>query len=192
MHDNLDLEIRKVDRKRRVFSVAVLSMLVVVFVVTSVYSFAPTQMLNEPAAPDPANQIAELEQVVQAHPKDVQAIVALGNHYFDAQRFADAAFRYDQALALDPGNPDVRTDFGTTRLYQKQPMEAISAYRQVLETHPRHVNARVNLGLAYKSLGQSEKAAAEWHDALALTEDPAIKTKVKGLLGDLGLGMPKK
>ncbi|MBU6429719.1 MAG: tetratricopeptide repeat protein, partial [Cyanobacteria bacterium REEB65] len=97
----------------------------------------------------------------------------------------DAAVTYRKVLALDPGNPDVRVDFGTTLYYQRQPMEAIAQFRRVLDTHPRQVQALVNMGVVYQSLGRTDQAAQEWHTALELASDPAIKTKIRTMLEGL-------
>ncbi len=184
--NELELQIQRVNRKRKVFSIIVLAPLVAGLLVSSVYTFMPfvggTTSQAPAEAPPQVDPRASLEAAVSANPKDVEALVALGNAQYDAQDFKQAEASYKRALAIDPINPDVQVDMGTAILYQDRPLEAIAAYRKALDAHPRHVNALVNLGIAYHALGQNDKASQAWHDALKNTSDPDIVKRLQDLL----------
>lgn len=190
--DDLALQIHKTNSRRRLYSWAVLSLLILAFVGTSAFQFAPL-LFHKPQAASGASadqaamrsQIRQLETLVRQHPMDEGMSQTLGNLLYDSGDYAAAARTYKKVLALDPGNPDVRVDYGTCLYYQRQPMEAIAEFKRVLTTHPRFVNAMVNMGIVYDSLGQGDQAAQQWHTALELTTDPKIKAKIKDLLDSL-------
>lgn len=191
--DELEAASQRAARKRKIFSVIVLAPLVAGLLATSVYSFLPQvpssqdpdreETTREPApASDPraaAARIAALEQAVARNPKDHAAAVALGNAYYDQHRFADAEKAYRRALDLGAPGPDVRVDYGTCLFYQNRAKEAVAQYEAALKVDPKHINARINLGMAFQALGQPEKAAAVWSEALSLAADPVTRQRIQ-------------
>lgn len=185
-HD-LGESIERLARRRRLFTVAMLVMLLTALLGTSIYPY----MMADGPAPSPsagasaADPFKELEAVVRAHPRDVEALTELGNRYYDAERYGDAEAMYRKVLAVTPGNPAVTTDLGTALFYQKKTLEAIAAWRSVLETHPRQAQARVNLGLAYHSLGQTPKAIREWEVARETATDDNVRKTAEQFLAQV-------
>src|SRR5262245_56596522 len=57
-------------------------------------------------------RVQSLMTVIKNDPKNAPAFVQLANTYFDAERYDDAIKWYEQALSIDPNNPDARTDLG--------------------------------------------------------------------------------
>jgi cytochrome c-type biogenesis protein CcmH/NrfG len=90
------------------------------------------------------------KSILEKDPKNLQALIALGNAYFDTDRYQGAIDAYSKALAIDPKNPDVRTDMGI--MYRKlgQFDKALEAFRQAAQDQPMHVNSRFNLGVTLK------------------------------------------
>ncbi|MBM3270171.1 MAG: tetratricopeptide repeat protein [Candidatus Sericytochromatia bacterium] len=188
--DELELQIRRANRRRKAFSIVVLAPLVAALLISSVYTFMPF-VSGPPEARDaaparPADNRAALAAAVEANPKDLETLVALANAHYDASDWKQAEKYYLQALALDPVNPDVQVDCGTAILYQDRPLEAIAAYQKALKTHPKHVNAHINLGIAYHSIGKPEKALKEWHDALQHASDPAVVQRIQDMIKNHG------
>src|SRR5262245_40090983 len=72
-------------------------------VATAAPAAAPEQQRQAPPALDEA-RAQSLVKEAASNPKNVQARIQLGNMYHDAERFADAAKWYEQALALEPKN----------------------------------------------------------------------------------------
>lgn len=131
-------------------------------------------------------RIQALEAAAKSNPKDGGNLVALGNAYFDAGRFPQAAETYAQALTLVPGNPDVRVDMGTALFYQGKAEEAIGEYHRALHDAPHHLNAHMNLGIVYRASGNATDARAHWDKAMTLTQDPEIQKRLKVLLQTVG------
>jgi len=90
------------------------------------------------------------KSILVKDPGNLEALITLGNAYFDTDRYQEAIGEYSKALAIDPKNPDVRTDMGIMYRKLKQFDKAIEAFRQAARDQPLHVNSRFNLGVALK------------------------------------------
>lgn len=99
---------------------------------------------------DHEEDIRLAKSILEKDPRDLQALITLGNAYFDTDRYQEAIDAYSKALAIDPKNPDVRTDMGI--MYRKLGKfdKAIEAFRQAASENPMHVNSRFNLGVVLK------------------------------------------
>jgi tetratricopeptide (TPR) repeat protein len=75
---------------------------------------------------------------VQDNPKDVEALVALANLYYDISQFAKAIPYYERALAENPGNPDVQADLGTCYRETGEPAKAVEHYEASFAADPGH------------------------------------------------------
>src|SRR5947209_9808774 len=80
-----------------------------------------------PAAPPESvmQEVGQLRARLARNPKDLAALVRLGNMEFDAQKFDKAIEYYGRALALDPANPDVRTDDATALHQSGRDLDAL-------------------------------------------------------------------
>jgi cytochrome c-type biogenesis protein CcmH/NrfG len=123
-------------------------------------------------------QLVEMQQHAASHPEDKEIRVALGNVYYDMERF-DAAIRwYEEAVAIDPSNPNVNTDLGTSYFYTSQPDKAVELYRKSLQIDPKHAQTLENLGVVYFSQGNFEEAARSWEELLRNHPDHPHKEEV--------------
>jgi tetratricopeptide (TPR) repeat protein len=91
----------------------------------------------------------------QLRPASYEALVALGNANFDANRFEIAEKWYTAALVKNPKDINVRTDLGLTFLFRKeQDVErAIKEFRRSLELDPRHEQTLQNMVVALVKKG---------------------------------------
>jgi cytochrome c-type biogenesis protein CcmH/NrfG len=88
-----------------------------------------------------------LQGILKEDPKNLKALVDLGNLYFDTDQIDSAIQVYSRALELDPKNADVRTDMGIMYRRKGDPDRAISEFKKAAQDDPKHVNSRYNMGV---------------------------------------------
>jgi outer membrane protein len=95
--------------------------------------------------------------------------IKAGDQYYQAYGFAVDAERqsqfalraqsfYNQVLARNPGNYEVKTKLAMTYLTEANPMKAITMLREVLGEDPKNELALYNMGMLSLQSGQHEKA----------------------------------
>jgi cytochrome c-type biogenesis protein CcmH/NrfG len=111
-------------------------------------SIKPSQSSPAPAiTADIQKQISMLQGILKEDPKNLKALVELGNLYFDTEQVDSAIQIYARALELDPKNPDIRTDMGIMYRKKGNPDRAIAEFRKAAQDDPKHVNSRYNMGV---------------------------------------------
>jgi tetratricopeptide (TPR) repeat protein len=81
---------------------------------------------------------ANLKSILNSNPKDLNALIQLGNLYYDDGKFQEAVDYYGKALEIDPQNVDVRTDRGTCYWSLHQADAAIGEFQKALQVNPSH------------------------------------------------------
>lgn len=132
---------------------------------------APAGGAGAGRAPAPLDtaRVQALEARAEAAPSDAAVRAEIGNLYFDADRFQDAARWYEAALALTPGDADISTDLGICYYYMNQAPRAIRQFEQSLAANPRHTKTLLNLGIVRAFGTQDLAGAAEaWQQVVAI------------------------
>lgn len=126
----------------------------------------------------PAPVMQELEAMrarLRANPNDLAALVTLSGMYFDAGKFDQSASYDRRALALDPGNPDVRTDYATALHQTGHDLEALGQLEIVLTQRPAFVQALYNRGIILAAIGRRTDAIAAFKHFIAVApNDPRV------------------
>ena len=143
-----------------------------------------------------AQEINELERGISLNPENVEALIRLGNLYFDTEQPEKAIMAYNKALELDPGNPNVLTDLGVMYRRKGQPLDAIKAFDKAIKIDPRHEASRFNKGVVLlHDLNDSEGAIRAWEELVEV--NPFAKAQGNKLVLELiekirGRGNPTK
>ena len=112
-------------------------------------------------------QIAQLQSVVARDPKNVEAWVQLGNHYFDSRQAQKSIEAYGRALELRPNDPNVLTDQGVMYRELGQYDKAVENFQKANKAEPMHVQSLFNLGVVYaQDLKQPQKATDAWNKVI--------------------------
>ena len=135
----------------------------------------------QPASPVPTGQSSQPPQLdnaavqqfmkqAAADPSSPAPKIALGNLYFDAERYPEAAQWYEDALKGDPKNTDVSTDLGVSYYYMNQPDKALAQFDKSLQIDPKHIKTLLNVGIV-RAFGKQDLtgAAAAWEQVVALS-----------------------
>lgn len=145
---------------------------------TSTPSLPPPAFTGSSQQPAPNPEVSALQQRLDANPKDVAALIELGNISFDASRWPDAIGYYTRALNQTPGNPDVRTNMGIAYYYSGDADRALKEFAQALKDDPRHAQTLFNVGIVKMNGKNDPKGAiAAWESLLKI--DPMYKDRAK-------------
>ncbi len=133
---------------------------------------------------------AALRASVQSNPTDLNALIELGNLYYDHGRYRDAIEWYGKALDIDPKNADVRTDRGTSYWNLGQADAAIAEFQKALESDPSHAQTLYNMGIVYLN-GKNNAAEAKkaWEHLLATNPNYPDRAKLQQQIASLS-GQP--
>ena len=148
-------------------------------------------------APPPLDEsrAAAMKTTAQQNPTDAVTRVQLGNMYFDAGRFQEAADWYQEALKVNPKDVNASTDLGIAYYYMNEPDRALAQFEKSLVVDPRHAKTLLNIGIVRAFGKQDLKGAAEvWQKVLAVApsseEARAARQALDGLRSahpDLGI-----
>ena len=101
----------------------------------------------EPIRLNAAADIENYKEILRKDPNNLQALIGVGNLYFDTKKDLLAIESYRKALALDPSNANVRTDMAICFRRSGNPSQAVEELKKAISTSPRHAQSRYNLGL---------------------------------------------
>jgi len=108
---------------------------------------APPAGEAEPINLNALNEIENYKEILRKDPNNLQAIINVGNLYFDTRQDLLAIEHYRKALAIDPGNVNVRTDLALCYRRTGKSDKAVEELKKAISMNPRHAQARYNLGV---------------------------------------------
>ena len=122
-------------------------------------------------APPPLDEsrATAMKTTAQQNPTDAVTRVQLGNLYFDAGRFQEAAQWYEAALKITPKDVNVSTDLGISYYYMNDPDRALAQFDRSLQIDPSHAKTMLNVGIVRAFGKQDLKGAAEaWQKVITM------------------------
>ena len=102
---------------------------------------------GDPIRLNAAADIENYKEILRKDPNNLQALIGIGNLYFDTNRDLLAIENYRKALAMDPTNANVRTDMAICYRRSGNPGQAVEELKKAISTNPRHAQSRRNLGI---------------------------------------------
>ena len=116
-----------------------------------------------------------LSRVYEKNPKDYNAIISLGNIYFDIaetgagssvsdeeknQALEKSREFYQKALEMNPNDAAIRTEMGMTYLLENPPKndKAIGEFQKSLQISPKNEKALENMTRAFLNSGKTKEA----------------------------------
>ncbi|MGP6189853.1 MAG: tetratricopeptide repeat protein [Vulcanimicrobiaceae bacterium] len=139
------------------------------------------------APPAPVQRLlTDLRGRLAQNPRDLSALVGLAQLYFDAGKFDQAAGYYTRALAIDPANPDTRTDYATCLHATGEDLAALGQLSTVLEAQPNFAPALFNEGVVASSIGRRTQAIAAFHKFLKVAPQDQHAEDARTALRTLG------
>ena len=145
---------------------------------------APNTQQQSPPPPLDETRAAALKVAAERNASDAETRVQLGNLYFDAERFDEAARWYEGALQIDPRNVNASTDLGVAYYYSNQADRALAQFERSLAVDPNHAKTLLHMGIV-RAFAKEDVAGATkaWERALAAaTPGSAEATTARRLL----------
>ena len=128
-------------------------------------------------------QAAPLLTQLKTSPNDAPLLAKIGNVYFDAQQFKEAADYYQQSLRIDPKNTGVRTDLGTAVWSLGDADAALVEFDKALKFEPTKATTLFNLGIVkWQGKMDINGALAAWDKLLKTNPDYPERAKVEELM----------
>jgi tetratricopeptide (TPR) repeat protein len=119
--------------------------------------------------------LAMFKEALAKNPNDTTLMTRYANFLFDMGKFNEAVEWFQKAVALQPGNLDVRADLGTALWNAGQKDKAMAEYQSILKTNSKHMATLHNLVIVH--LEERDLTAAEQ----VLKQMEAIDPKYEGL-----------
>jgi tetratricopeptide (TPR) repeat protein len=154
----------------------------------SVISFSGCEKKPPPAPvgevePIRLNAVAEIEnykEILRKDPNNLQALIGIGNLYFDTKQDPLAIENYRKALAVDPTNTNVRTDMAVCYRRSGNPGQAVEELKKGISTTPGHAQSRYNLGLILiHDMQDVEGGIKAWEALLETVPDYPYRDNLK-------------
>jgi cytochrome c-type biogenesis protein CcmH/NrfG len=174
----------------------IVAVLVVIAVVFGVYKMGGSGVPEMSGTPDPSAsaapqldeaQVAALMQKISANPKDATSLKGLGELYFQAQQFQQAADFLKKAQAVTPKDATLGLALGAALYNLGDTAGAQAQWQAVVKIDPKNVEAHYDLG--FLALSQSppdmKLVKAEWQKVVDIdpTSDLAknVQTHLKSI-----------
>lgn len=140
------------------------------------------------AGPPPPVQrlLLEMRERLQRNPRDRGALAALASLYFEAGKFTQAVPYYERALAVDPGDAQLRTDFAAALHGAGDDRRALAELETVLARHPADPDALFDSGVVAAALGRRAQATTAFKTFLRVAPRNARAGDARVALHALG------
>lgn len=150
-------------------------------------SSASAESPHGSGAPVPFMQkLAEYKARLEKDPKDIEALVFMGNANYDIQRFEKAKEFYQKALEVDPNNTHVRTDLASSYRSLGETDQALEELNKVLKADPKHEIALYNSGIILlNDKNDAEKATVAWEKLVQLKPNDPLSQELKKKISEL-------
>jgi membrane associated rhomboid family serine protease/cytochrome c-type biogenesis protein CcmH/NrfG len=117
---------------------------------------------------DPNRRIAELQVLVQQKPDFAQGHFALGQAYFDQQKYDGAEAEFKRVVELEPENKAAQFDLGLAYLLEKRLEDAKKSFTSILSKDPQNADAHYGMGLTLANEGNYQASVDEFKKAISL------------------------
>ena len=135
-------------------------------------------------------KVAALMAKLQANPKDLATLLALGDEYYAGERYADAASFYDQLLAIDPKNVQGLLARGAVYFNTNDLTNAEKVWRQVAILEPNNQEVHYDLGFLYLNQPTPNFAGVqtEWYAVIKIDPTTSLAKTVQSHLDSMVAG----
>lgn len=117
------------------------------------------------------NAIKEFSEVLKIDPNNAVAWNNYGNALRETNRLEEAIAAYRKSIELSPHYAYPKNGLGTIFIRQDRVREAVPYLQKAIELDPEFLEVYLNLGIAYQTLGEKEKAKTLYKAFLKLAPE---------------------
>lgn len=117
---------------------------------------------------DSAAAVGLYTQALKIQPKNFDALLRLGMHYYEQRRFHDAAIHLGKAFYVKPDDKTMLLALGISLIELDRLELAVSALSRLVGKYPEDAQAHLQLGAVLQGLGWYEAAIGHLEKAFSL------------------------
>ncbi|MDE2691292.1 MAG: tetratricopeptide repeat protein [Acidobacteriota bacterium] len=142
------------------------------------FQWAYFKLLLQIASGDLEGAVAAAEEALAIRPDDPSTLIRLGELQVAAGDIDAAEAAYEAAMEAYPESATARVGLGYIALERDDPAKALQIFQEVAASQPEGSEANHHVGLAYRALGDADRAAEAWRlnqDVLIPMYDPLLE-----------------
>lgn len=125
-------------------------------------------------------KIAELRSFLRDNPRNIQAMVALGDLYYEGKQIREAIGVFEEAVKLEPKSVHIQNDLGGLYMQTGAFDLALERFQKALDIDPNHLNSLFHMGIIYRYNKRDNKKALEiFEKILSKNPEPEMIKLVK-------------
>jgi tetratricopeptide (TPR) repeat protein len=137
------------------------------------------------------SEIDNYKAALKKDPNNLNALIGLGNLYYQTNQDRKAIENFEKALELDPSNPNVRTDMAVCLRRIGECDRAIEELKKAISSNARHPQSRYNLGvILVQDKQDAEGAIRAWEGLLENVPDYPYREQLQQEIRRLKEGVP--
>ncbi|MFV1959150.1 MAG: tetratricopeptide repeat protein [Planctomycetota bacterium] len=130
-------------------------------------------------------QVADLEAKLQANPKDVHALISLGDTYLQLRDAHKALSALEKAESLAPDDAHVQSDLGTLYQQMGQYGKALEKFTKAVEADPGRLGLLLHIAMIHRTQGNADKAREVLQTLLGKNPEPRVAEMARRLLSGI-------
>ena len=121
-------------------------------------------------------KVGELMARINADPKDIEALLDLGNEYYNGAQFDTAATFFDKVLEIEPENTKGLLGRGAVYFNVNENAQAETTWKKVIDIDPANVEAYYDLGFLkfYQATPDYDAVQLYWGKLIELDPESAM------------------
>ena len=142
------------------------------------FQWAYFKLLLQIASGDLEGAVAAAEEALAIRPDDPPTLIRLAELHVAAGDIDAAEAAYEAAMEAYPESATARVGLGYIALERDDPAKALQIFQEVAASQPEGSEANHHVGLAYRALGDADRAAEAWRlnqDVLIPMYDPLLE-----------------
>ncbi len=128
--------------------------------------YALAKKLVEGSRKDAKSSKASMDPFIRSKLANKHAEVA--DWYYGVGAFSEAVLEYQKAVQLEPLYCDIRTKLAISLREDKKYAKAVEELKQTIKTNKKFLEAHVQLGVTYFTMGKRSDAVKTWKQAVKL------------------------